>query len=283
MQDRRGIDVRVAIFALLSIALGGWAVTALRPLDDGTLARIGPGMAPRAAAVTLIAVAVVVLVRSMTGFANPPARALWLPWRLILAVALATVMFIEDIIALLPDEPTVAGLAAAVNDLRLRAGPADLLAWTLLRWTLAIAIGVVASGEGILTGTVSLLAGALLGLAGTDVSSGVDRLPQVDTFLERLADWAMIANGPYIVLLGVVAVALLCRINPLPAMFAYLSAATAEEGFRRALLLSQGDPLAAVASRPIALWLLAAATVIVLLLAWYRWPWRGGRGRPGRS
>lgn len=283
MLSRRGIDGRVGLFALLAIAFGGWAMTALRALDVGTWERIGPGMVPRAAASALVVVGVVVLIRAMTGIANAPPRPMWLPWRLILVIVLATVLFVEDIVVYFPDEPSIAALGARLAAMRLKAGPADILALILLQWTLAILIGVVATGEGGVAGLASLLAGALLGLAGTDVVTGQDRLPQIEALLELASMTVKVVTGAMLALAAIAVVTILCRVNPLPAMLAYLGAVTAEEQFRRAMLLTRGDPLEAVGGRPIALSALAITALLLLATLWYRWPWRGGRWKSGRS
>jgi len=257
-------DLRPIIFAVLAIAFGAWSLVALAPLSAGTLQRVGPAMAPRLCAIALIVVGLLIAVRAATGIAAVPPRLLPGPLRFGLALLLILILLVPNIAMLVPDVPPVAFLADGLQQFMLMAGPGDILSLIWLRWTLAILIGVVLAGEGILTGLASMLIGCLLGLAGEDVNSSAIRLPQLAALLEAHA---------FAIEIGVVVVMILCRVNPLPAAFAYISAPIAAEQFLRVMLLSRGTLLPAM-GRPIALALLAVIVVIFVALLWYRWPWR---------
>jgi len=263
-------DVRLTVFAVLAIAFGVWALVMLSPLDDGTLQRIGPALVPRLFAIALVIAGLLILARAVTGIATAPPRLLPGPLRFALAALLIVIVLLPNIAVLLGDVPPVAALGRGLQEFMLAAGPAEFLALFWLRWTLAIAIGVVIAGEGIVTGLAALLIGGLLGLAGDDVASGATRLPQVAALLDHY---------PYAIALGTLLVLILCRVNPLPAAFAYIGAAVAAEMFQRVMLLAKGNPLP-VLGRPLTLTLVVAIVLITLALVWYRWPWRGGTGRP---
>ena len=264
-------DTRLIVFAVLAIAFAGWALMAVAPHDTGTMARPGPAMVPELAAIALVAVGAVVLARAASGVATAPPRLLPGPWRLGLLLLLILALLLPDIVVLFARVPIIAALAAWFVELALVAGPADFLALAWLRWMLAIALGVVAAGAGVLSGVASLLVGALIGLSGVDVSTGISRMIQLESLMEE---------APYAVEIGVLLVMIACRVNPLPAVLAYVGAAGAEEMFRRAMVLTKGDLPLALTGRPLAATVLAVVALIVLALAWYRWPWRVQRTPP---
>ncbi len=257
-------DLRPIIFAVLAVAFGIWSLVMLAPLSAGTLQRVGPAMVPRFCAIALIVIGLLIAARAATGIAVVPPRLLPGPLRFALALLLALILLVPNIAMLAPDVPPIAFLASGLEQFMLMAGPGDILALIWLRWTLAILIGVVLAGDGLLTGLASMLIGCLLGLAGEDVNSGAVRLPQIAALLE--------AHG-FIIEIAVVVVMILCRVNPLPAAFAYISAPIAAEQFLRVMLLSRGTMLPAM-ERPIALTLLSVIIVSAAALLWYRWPWR---------
>lgn len=258
------LDLRPIIFAALATAFGVWSLVMLAPLSAGTLQRVGPAMVPRFCAIALVVAGLLIAVRAATGIAAAPPRLLPGPLRFALALLLLLILLVPNIAMLVPDVPPVAFLADGLQQFMLMAGPGDILALIWLRWTLAILIGVVIAGDGLLTGLASMLIGCLLGLAGEDINSGGDRLPQLATLLETYG---------FALELGIVVVMILCRVNPLPAAFAYISAPIAAEQFARVMLLSRGTLLPAL-GRPIAIILLSVIVVIAVALVWYRWPWR---------
>jgi hypothetical protein len=173
-----------------------------------------------------------------------------------------------EIALLVRDVPVLGRLADRIGRLGLNLGPADILALAGLRWTLAIALGVVLMGTGLRTGIVSLLVGALAGLGGIHVASGEHRLFD----LEALRD-----DSPYAFELAaavVIVLITLARVNPLPAYIAFASAPVVEEQFQSAMMLSRGDLVHVATARPVASTALLAIAVIVMALASYRWPWR---------
>ncbi len=268
---RSPVDTRLIVFAVLAVAFAGWALMAVSPHDTGTLARPGPAMVPELAAVALIVVGLVVLARAATGIATAPPRLLPAPWRPGLLLLLILVLLLPEIVVLFGRVPVIATIAAWFRDMAMMAGPADLLALASLQWTLAIALGVVAAGAGVLSGVASLLVGALIGLSGVGVSIRISRMIQLDGLME---------DAPYAVEIGVLVVMLACRVNPLPAVLTYVGAVRAEEMFRQAMALTKGDLPLALTGRPLAATVLTAVVLLALALAWYRWPWRLERTAP---
>ena len=265
-------EARLIIFALLAVAFAVWALMAVAPHDTGTLRRPGPALMPELAAGALIAVGLVVLIRAASGIALAPPWLLPGPWRLGLLVLLIVALLLPEIVVLFARVPVISAIADWFMELSLAAGPADYLALAWLRWTLAIALGVVAAGEGLLSGVASLLVGALIALSGVDASTGISRMIQLESLMEDL---------PWAVEIGVLLLMMVCRVNPLPAVLTYVGAASAEEMYRRAMVLSKGDLLAALTGGPLAPTAVMIAALIVLVLAWYRWPWRAS-GTPPR-
>ena len=265
-------EARLIIFALLAVAFAVWALMAVAPHDTGTLRRPGPALMPELAAGALIAVGLVVLIRAASGIALAPPWLLPGPWRLGLLVLLIVALLLPEIVVLFARVPVISAIAGWFMELSLAAGPADYLALAWLRWTLAIALGVVAAGEGLLSGVASLLVGALIALSGVDASTGISRMIQLESLMEDL---------PWAVEIGVLLLMMVCRVNPLPAVLTYVGAASAEEMYRRAMVLSKGDLLAALTGGPLAPTAVMIAALIVLVLAWYRWPWRAS-GTPPR-
>lgn len=261
----RQTDWRLALFSVAAIAFGAWAVMALAPVDSGTLARVGPGLVPKIAATALVVVGVVILVRATTGLAASPPRLLPGPLRLTLMLLLVALLLLPEAAALSAYVPALEPLAASLADLSLRAGPPEILVVVWLRWTLAIALGVIAAGEGALSGLASLLIGLLVGLAGEDVGTAETRLEPLAALRDEVP-WALEAS--------VVIAMLACSVSPLPAALAYTSAVTAEESLRRAMLMSRGEPLEMMLNRPFVLATLSAIALIVVVLAWHRRPRR---------
>jgi hypothetical protein len=338
-------DARQIVFALLALAIGGWALVVLAPLSVGTLSRVGPALVPGFIAAGLVVVAGMVLASHVSGVAVAPPWLLPRGWRwavlaslllsLLLAVAAGLFLLLDsapdllagetllifvgrpalvvvclivltgtatgistvpragvltllvvafllwelgalllqpEIAAQVRDVPVVGSLADRLGKFVFAAGPADILAMAGLRWTLAVALGVVVMGAGLRTGIVSLLVGALAGLGGTHLASGEHRL--LDLEMLRDASYAFeLAVASVIILMALV------RVNPLPAYIAFTSAPVVEEQFQRAMMLSRGDLLQVVAARPMASTVFLVIAVIVVALAIYRWPWRS-RGSP---
>jgi TctA family transporter len=263
--------MRLIFFAVPAVAFAIWALFAVSPHDSGTPAAPGPALVPELVAGALIAVGLVLLARAASGIATAPPRPLPGRLRLGLLVVLIVVLLLPEIVMLYGRVPVIATIAEWFAEATLAAGSADRLALAWLRWTLAIAVGVVAAGEGALAGVVSLLVGLLIALAGVDAKTGIARMIRLEGLME---------DAPYAVEIGVLLLMMACRINPLPAVLGYLGGLRAEAMFQSALRDTKGDLPLALAGGSIAPAALAAIAVIVGVLAWYRWPWRGEREAP---
>lgn len=83
-------NLRDVIAGLLFVAIGGWFVASALDLELGTALRMGPGYFPLILACLLILLGLLVVVR---GTRLPPAAIGTVPWRGVLLILMAPVLF----------------------------------------------------------------------------------------------------------------------------------------------------------------------------------------------